>query len=401
NLLPDKKYVTTWNYGGMTNEVFVWMNTIHLGLISDRIPILFPIIGCEVQVGVGAETLSAGSFFDLPRLSEAIKHPVLDWQDVKKARFDQAHHLTDHSPHKDDELLGCWSIVQTFDESKKPLGREGPHFLHLDIQYTAVPHSVKLNGTGAGWHTSFDGLAHLMTPAGRSEAFSLEPPLPTYGKRPLPPTTPHPKPDDQVACFDNLYWVWTKFVWEWEHFPSPTWDAVGTHLHFTKEADEIATMYLRALFGLRDGQEIPPFVSIHVRHADFKNLCPDPTNVKSCYAPISEYARHVQELTAELARNHGPDSPLSHVTEVIMMSDETDQEWWDEVDAMGWRQPRPYEDQIANDHGRRWPAIVDSIIQSRGAAFVGTSQSTMSIVAAKRVMDWNKGPVRLVEWGRR
>ncbi|KAG8938211.1 hypothetical protein FRC00_000460, partial [Tulasnella sp. 408] len=123
--------------------------------------------------------------------------------------------------------------------------------------------------------------------------------------------------------------------------------------------------------------------------------CPDPTNVKSCYAPISEYARHVQELTAELARNHGPDSPLSHVTEVIMMSDETDQEWWDEVDAMGWRQTRPYEDQIANEYGRRWPAIVDSIIQSRGAAFVGTSQSTMSIVAARRVMDWNKGPVRL------
>lgn len=138
NLRPDKKYVTTWNYGGMTNEVFVWMNAIHLGLISDRIPILFPLIGCEVQVGVGAETLSAGSFFDLPRLSEAIGHPVLDWQDVKKGRFDRAFHETDYSFHNDDELLGCWSVVQTFDDSKKPLNREGPHFLHLGEIFAAL-----------------------------------------------------------------------------------------------------------------------------------------------------------------------------------------------------------------------------------------------------------------------
>ncbi|KAG8913084.1 hypothetical protein FRC01_004753, partial [Tulasnella sp. 417] len=264
NLRDNKKYVTTWNYGGLTNEVMVWMNLIHLGLLSDRIPILFPVIGLEVQVGVGAESLSAGSFFDLPRLSEAIRHPVLDWQDVKRGRFNRPWNRTDTISHDDDEVLGCWSIVQTFDESKQPIDREGgPLFLHLDAQYTAVPPTVKLAGTGEGWHTSFESLSHLMSPEGRKEAFDLEPSLPTYGRRPLPPTTPHPKPDHHLTCFDNLYWVWSKFVWEWEQTPSPTWDAVGTHLHFSKEADDITTYYLHKVLELEVDQQIPPFISIH------------------------------------------------------------------------------------------------------------------------------------------
>ncbi|KAG8922890.1 hypothetical protein FRC01_013481 [Tulasnella sp. 417] len=366
----------------------VWMNLIHLGLLSDRIPILFPVIGLEVQVGVGAESLSAGSFFDLPRLSEAIGHPVLDWQDVKRGRFNRPWNRTDTIPHDDDELLGCWSIVQTFDQSKEPIDREGgPLFLHLDAQYTAVPPTVKLAGTGEGWHTSFESLSHLMSPEGRREAFALEPSLPTYGRRPLPPTTPRPKPDHHLTCFDNLYWVWSKFVWEWEQTPSPTWDAVGTHLHFSKEADDITTYYLQKVLGLEADQQIPPFISIHARHSDFRNLCKNPDDPKSCYTPLSEYAQHVRELTSELVQLHGPHSPLAQVKEVILMSDETDPEWWAEVESMGWRQTRPYEEEIARDYGRRWPGIVDSIILSRGAAFIGTSQSTMSIIAVKSMKE--------------
>ncbi|KIO28204.1 hypothetical protein M407DRAFT_72125 [Tulasnella calospora MUT 4182] len=373
------------------------MNLIHLGLLSDRIPILFPVIGLEWQVGTGAESLSAGSFFDLPRLSEAIGLPVLDWQDVKRVRVNRPWNPTDWTFHDDDEMLGCWSIVQTFDESKKPLKRdEGPPFLHIDAQYTAVPPTVKLASSGDGWHTSFESLSHLLSAAGRSEAFSLDPSLPTYGERPLPPTTPHPKPDDQLACFDCLYWVWSEFVGEWERTHSPTWDAVGTHMHFSKEADDIATYYLQKAFGLQVDHEVPPFITIHARHADFKNLCKNPDDLKSCYTPLSEYVRHVRELTAELVQIHGPDSPSAQVKEVVMLSDEADPEWWAEIENMGWRQTRPYYEEIVRDYGRRWPGMVDSIILSRGAAFIGTSQSTMSIIAARRVKDWNKGPVRLV-----
>ncbi|KAG8962151.1 hypothetical protein FRC05_005492 [Tulasnella sp. 425] len=433
NLQPDKKYVTTWNYGGMTNEVMVWMNLIHLGLKSDRVPIIFPLVGSEYHVGVGPETLSAGSIFDLPRLMEAIEHPVLDWQDVKKGRFNRPWHEVDRVSHPDDELLGCWSIVQTFDESKRPLSREGgPHVLHLgeirttfsptredprredprkklmryslgiatDVQYTAVPPNVKLKGS-EGWHTTFDSLSHLLSNEGRSEALTLDPPLPTYGERGLPPTVAFPNPDNQVACFDNLYWVWQKQVWEWETDPCPTWEAVGKHLHFTKEADEIATLYLQKLFGLEVDEEVPSFIAIHARHTDFKNLCRTPNDPDSCYTSLTEYTEHVQDLTAELVRIHGADSPLAKVKEVIMMSDETDPKWWADVEMIGWKQMRSYEDEIARDYGRRWPAIVDTIVQSRSSAFIGTSQSTFSLISAWRVKTWNNGPWKLVEWKRR
>lgn len=119
------------------------MNIIHLGLFSNRNPILFPLAGGEDHVGLGPETLSAGKIFDLPRLSQAIQHSVPDWQDVKEGRFDLPWDRVDYNWHDDDELLGCWSIFQTFNAAKTPLDREMPHFLHLGkSMFPCAEHSV-------------------------------------------------------------------------------------------------------------------------------------------------------------------------------------------------------------------------------------------------------------------
>lgn len=120
---------------------------------------------------------------------------------------------------------------------------------------------------------------------------------------------------------------------------------------------------------------------------------------------------------AELSRINGLDSPLAIVTEVVVTSDESDPEWWKEVEKMGWRHLKSYESEIAKRYGKRsasvglqsnaepsvkavyldrYPSIIDSVVQARGAGIVGTSQSTMSIIAARRVIDWNNGPWRLV-----
>jgi len=47
----------------------------------------------------------------------------------------------------------------------------------------------------------------------------------------------------------------------------------------------------------------------------------------------------------------------------------------------------------------RYPLLLDAIIQSRGAGFVGTEFSTMTTVAFRRVQDWNDGAVRAMHWG--
>ncbi|KAG9047253.1 hypothetical protein FS837_002726 [Tulasnella sp. UAMH 9824] len=164
---------------------------------------------------------------------------------------------------------------------------------------------------------------------------------------------PHPEPDDQLACFDNLYWVWSEEVWEWGKYPSLTWHSVGVHMHFTKEVDEIAKSYLQGGFGLKKDDQVPPFISVHAQHGDFKNLCQNAQDLTLCYAPLTEYARHVRDVAAELGRINGLDSRLANVTEVVVTSDESDPEWWKEVEKMGWRHLKSYENEITRRYGKQ------------------------------------------------
>ena len=47
----------------------------------------------------------------------------------------------------------------------------------------------------------------------------------------------------------------------------------------------------------------------------------------------------------------------------------------------------------------RYPVFIDVCAQSFGKGFVGTARSTLSLVSAKRVVDWNDGVYRRVGWG--
>lgn len=47
----------------------------------------------------------------------------------------------------------------------------------------------------------------------------------------------------------------------------------------------------------------------------------------------------------------------------------------------------------------RYPVLIDAVIQSGGAGFVGTDRSTMSILARRRVHSWRDGVTRIVKWG--
>ena len=46
----------------------------------------------------------------------------------------------------------------------------------------------------------------------------------------------------------------------------------------------------------------------------------------------------------------------------------------------------------------RYPVFLDAAAQSLGAGFVGTYRSTMSLMAARRVVDWNGGVSREINW---
>jgi len=47
-------------------------------------------------------------------------------------------------------------------------------------------------------------------------------------------------------------------------------------------------------------------------------------------------------------------------------------------------------------YGEWYPPIVDIVAQSMAAGFIGTRDSTFSLVSARRVEDWNDGPAILL-----
>ena len=53
---------------------------------------------------------------------------------------------------------------------------------------------------------------------------------------------------------------------------------------------------------------------------------------------------------------------------------------------------------VTNGIGR-YPLLVDAVIQSSGIGFIGTTGSTMSVLAGRRVESWYDGVFKLVKWG--
>lgn len=61
--------------------------------------------------------------------------------------------------------------------------------------------------------------------------------------------------------------------------------------------------------------------------------------VSDCFTPLSAIAIRVEEVRNELAQRrefqNEDGAPIN--IPVLMTSDEQDQGWWDEVNALGWR----------------------------------------------------------------
>jgi hypothetical protein len=149
---------------------------------------------------------------------------------------------------------------------------------------------------------------------------------------------------------------------------------------------------VRHVLGLRAGVTIPPFISMHVRHGDFGDWCVGLEKSK-CYAPLSTWSRHVDEVRAHL-RQRGVRGSLP----VVVTSDEDDEAWWAEVSAKGWYRVNHVELQTAEKYGKWYPVFLDAVIQGSGTGFLGTMKSTMSLLAKRRVEDWQNGVGQMVQW---
>ncbi|KAJ7029689.1 hypothetical protein C8F04DRAFT_1211923 [Mycena alexandri] len=368
NLRPGVKYITSWPGSGFSESSMDTMNLLYLSLLSQRVPVLPFFTPTHVK---HASTIDFGEVFDIPRLSQAIGHPVLEWWQVK----DRDSKVVDP--------MGCWSIWQAVSsQNKEPHFTSGPQRMHLDISYTVAPTWIKLL-PGDEPHARFTSLMALTFPEMRKKS------LRTPAKSPI--LEQQLPPDDQMVCFDNMYWMANTEAHEFFHDYSTAWRFIGANLHFAPRVEELAHQYLREAFTLGPSDPIPPYITIHVRHNDFKNWCRVP--IEECFAPLSAFKRRVDEVQAELL-----DAKGLTVSRVVVTSDEKNSSWWDETAAYGWHHLN--HTLTGETYGNWYPLLIDAAIQSAGMGLVGTELSTVSLLAKLRVKAWQGGATRMVKWGK-
>ncbi|KAH7105754.1 hypothetical protein BKA62DRAFT_687863 [Auriculariales sp. MPI-PUGE-AT-0066] len=378
NLRPDVNYMSGWIAGGWTNDFMTYINLIYMAYITQpRVPIIGQFH--PTHVGEEAGFLHFGDVFDVQRLSKLIRMPVLEWRDVKDVKS------------KEFEEIGCWSAwsISGPDDGK---ARHSfiPEVTYLDVSYTDAPKETKMSPEPANWFIKIWPLARLAYPRGRAQAIH-------DGKVQSGPNSPtnhtHP-PDEHLVCYDFLYFAGVTIEDEWFHDFSPVWREIGQHVHWTPRIENLAKEYLQRHFKVASIKDIPDFIVIHSRRADFKGGCREESTKDECFATIHDYEVRVREMKAMLKKKHGKD-----ITHVVMTSDEQDPKWWTDIKAKGWTEIDHAGEKTEQKYGAWYPVFIDAAIQSMAKGFIGTAGSTMSMVAARRVEDWNNGISVYIEWG--
>lgn len=81
---------------------------------------------------------------------------------------------------------------------------------------------------------------------------------------------------------------------------------------------------------------------------------------------------------------------------VLVSTDVTDIGFLGEIVNLGWSLLDHSDGEIRQRYGAHAPDIIESVVHSRAAAFVGTKDCSESKLAALRVRAWRTGPVELV-----
>ncbi|KAG6330606.1 hypothetical protein ID866_8483 [Astraeus odoratus] len=390
NLRDDVKYITSWLNSGWTNDVMTLGNLIYLAMLTERVPILPRFL--PTHVGGDQPYIPFSEVFDIPRLSRTLRMPILEWDQVKDLNSTTV------------DELGCWAVWPTiaYNDNTPPRGSRNIPALKLgrrlfdvdhsaqltvpDISYTVAPSWVKL-APPSGAHGSLWSFARLSFPEGRAEAMG-RPPIPSPQNQVSLP------PDDHLLCYDYLYFASADRPFEWERDYSPAWRFVGKHMHWNGALQKLADDYVERALGVEDNGPTPPYIAVHARRGDFSVHCKD-RPIDECLPTLSVIARHVAEVQEELLERKG-----INVTRVLMASDEQDPGWWAEVRDFGWSWVDYAAEGTVEKYGKWYPVLLDAVLLSGGAGFIGTEHSTFSFVALRRVQYWNDGAVRTMKISR-
>ncbi|EJU02539.1 hypothetical protein DACRYDRAFT_99657 [Dacryopinax primogenitus] len=404
NLRTDNKYITAWFHAGWTNDVMMAFNLIHLAKLTGRIPILPPFPPDNAHL-VGGHGLAAGfitfsQIFDLPRLAHDIGTPIVEMHELKSMQphtikiYGVEEGLLEEPPEMD--VIGCWSTwLSTCDDGCiHARAAEEPGVYMLNVHYTPIPPSFR---RAMPWEPiTFENMTNIARPQPNPLLqYYLKPSneLTDFVKQRHIPLA-NPAPDEHIACFDFLYFVSETGLEVHQEYTGRTeagrwagaWGDVGRYARWTPELEDLARGYLRRAFKLPDrpGVTIPPFIGIHIRRGDFGKLCPQ--EQPDCLPTVADHVDRLSLIRGNLTER------LGHAPEYYLMTtDETDKGFLYEAVRAGWTLVDHEKERTVERFGMWYPTLLDSVMLSMSTGFLGTSTSTLSIMARRRVEDWNNG----------
>ncbi|KAF5321848.1 hypothetical protein D9619_001468 [Psilocybe cf. subviscida] len=386
NLRDDMSYMTSWSNAGFTNQFMGYANMIYLATLTDRVPILAP-FAPDHHINKEAGVVPFGDIFDLDTLRQNLRTPVLEWRDVKNLTFPAG-----GDPYSTSEVepLGCWST--TPEVATEPIHAENVvRHLGVDASYTRVPEPVRYQPGN-----KFD--EHVVLPRLAAVVYPRNPLIDTDQLKDMTvsPRGHHRRPDKHLTCLDSMYYSTSgSDMFEWRFSWSPVWRTIGRNLAFTPRMQHLGKQYLLNMFGdeTRD-DDIAPFIALHLRRGDFRNLCPkvDGEHV-DCAPEPSTYRKYVEEMQKSLQ-----DERNITAMRVVLMSDEQSPSFWTQVKEAGWFTVDHEKENTLAIHGEWYLPIIETAMLSYAVGFIGTHDSTFSLVAARRVEDWNNGIARITKW---
>lgn len=224
-----------------------WVRTYH-----DRSCLELELI--DISSAIDAGMIPFGELFNLTTLRANLRHPVLEWADVKVIPRNASVEVEIQSSDANVENIGCWSTNKRT-VSGPTWVRGAENVLKIDMSFTRVPDFAYMNASDkAEVHTTFPALSSLIWPR-HPNAATRNLPLMAHSrlnKHSLPP-------DEQLACFDLLYFVSSGVKpYEFEQRWSPAWNTVGTNMRFTQPLMDLAEGYLRRTLKIDDTSKLPP-----------------------------------------------------------------------------------------------------------------------------------------------
>lgn len=368
NLKDGRGYVTSFPYGGLTNQLVEVFKLAHLGQRLDRVAVL-PELKASRKDG-GDVLLS--TFFNLKEWSFKTEVSMVEWKSVKTADTSET----------EPEQLSCWGWRD-----------EGAlHRYNIKTNFWPPPGQLTIP-SGAETAMTFPAIEVLESQP--QTQWLTRSANKYYGSVANAP----PFPDDQLLCFESLEHVTsTKFIkGQVDHSYSvdelapddPVWMNVGQHLRFSRHVNRLTDELIASLLG----SATKPFIGVHIRQTESWPTGRTPATFLNAFDVATKV---VQE---ELALRKTPSVVRlgrRKLLPVLFTTDSEDAIFVKKLTDLGWILIDHREFATATRFGGWYPGLLNSAVLSRAAGFVGTAKSSATIMAARRVESWNNGVTRIV-----